>query len=273
MEPKHQVFVTDIDGLKAYGETGIEPNYDLVMAWLDTAEEPVYNFCDKHELEMASRIAGWKGIYRTCRVNPKIHFWVNGVVCCNQEIQLSAERIYPRNVVTIMNGVDSDTFKPREDLNIDGRWLWIGRQHDEQKDYNMLLQVQANYKRRIDVVGQRWSGGKVVPTDWPGEMVAKYQAARGFVRTSRNEGSSNCLLEAMSCGLPVVATPCGVAPRILHPKCLATSSVHIVRALREFDDAEYARAFGRMNRKTILDGWQWSMRREAYMEFFEKCVS
>jgi len=265
---QHGFTITDIDGLSKMTRF----NYDLVMAWLDSAEEAVYNVCKKHNILMSSRIGGWKGIWRTCRVPPKIHKNIVGVVCCSPELQLSASKVYPKNVVTIMNGVDTDAFRPPQKYVHKGSWLWVGRTHDEQKDYGLLQKVKETYNREITVVAQKWSGGKVVPTDWPREMVQRYQVAKGFLRTSRNEGSSNCLLEAMSSGLPVVATPTGIAPRLLDPRCLATSTKHIVRAMREFDDVDYAKSVGASNRKTIMDGWQWKFKRSPYLEFFEKCM-
>ena len=259
--------ITDIDGVLKMTEL----DYDLIMAWLDSAETVVHQICRKNGVRMASRIAGWKGVWRTTRINHKIHEYIKGVVCCNPELQLASEKIYPRNVVTIMNGVDTKAFKPAQSYASNGKWLWIGRTHDEQKDYELLQKVDSQYKRNIKTVTQKWRNGKVVPTDWPQEMVDYYQSAKGFLRTSRNEGSSNCLLEAMSCGLPVVATPTGIAPRLLSPKCLATSAKHIVRTLREFDNVNYAKTVGVANRKTIVDGWRWKFKRDPYLGFFEEC--
>jgi len=260
--------ITDIEGT-----TKMENfNYDLIMAWLDAGEEEVYEVCQKHNIKMASRIAGWKGIWRTTRLNPKIHKTITGVVCCNPDLQISSSKVYPTNVVTIMNGVNTDAFKPAKDYAHRGSWLWVGRARDEQKDYGLFQQVDATYKRKITEVLQKRVGNKVVPTDWPTEMVNHYQRAKGFLRTSRNEGSSNCLLEAMSCGIPVVATPTGIAPRLLPPRNIATAKNHIAKAMRDFDNVDYARAVGAANRKTILDGWQWKFKRDPYLQFFKQCM-
>ena len=268
VQGKYSVEITDIDGLSK--KQGFD--YSLIMAWLDSAEVPVYEVCREYNINMASRIAGWKGVWRTCRIPPKIHGKIMGVVCCNPELQISAEKIYPRNVVTIMNGVNTNVFKPSRRYAHGGSWLWIGRTHDEQKDYGLLQQVDKEFKGEIDIIDQVWEKGKVVKTDWPKEMINRYQAAKGYIRTSRNEGSSNCLLEAMACGLPVVATPTGVAPRLLPPRSLATSAPHIVKAMREFNTHEYAEKAGAINRNEVTSRWQWRFRGEPYRTFFEKCM-
>ena len=268
IEGRFQPDITDIAGLAKVTDW----NYDLIMCWLDSAEREVYKVCREHRIKMASRIAGWKGVWRTCRIPNKIHRKIEGVVCCNPELRLSAKKIYPRNIVTIMNGVHTDIFKPPEKYNHKGRWLWVGRAHDEQKDYELLQKVDAKHKPKITIVTQKWSEGKVVPTNWPTEMVKHYHEAKGFLRTSRNEGSSNCLLEAMSSGLPVIATPTGIAPRLLDPKCLATSTNHIVNTMNEFDDVEYARTVGGFNREKVVRDWQWKFKRDPYVEFFDKCL-
>jgi glycosyltransferase involved in cell wall biosynthesis len=128
------------------------------------------------------------------------------------------------------------------------------------------------YRRKITVRDQKWVDGRVVPTDWPDEMVRLYHEARGFLQVSRNEGLANCLLEAMSCGLPVIATPAGLTPLIVHPRCIVTDSKHVVNALRDMDDQRYAEEMGRFNREIIVKTCKWSMRREPYLEFFESCL-
>jgi len=269
---KHHFEVTDIQGLPkaSMGEV------DLVMSWLDTAEPIIYKYQRRYGFRFASRIAGWKGIFRTTRLPSKVHEQISGVICCNPELKMASEKVYPRNVWTIMNGVDTDIFKPNPN-GLGKDWVWIGRQDDDQKDYRLMELVREKTRQMVRLKTQRWkqgpNGPDMIPTDWPKEMVDFYQGAYGYLRTSRNEGSSNCLLEAMACGLPVVVTPTGVAFRLMMPKYLCTSVEHIAHAIKELKKhRQLARDVGRWNRQQVVEGWQWNMRKEPYLAFFESCI-
>jgi len=268
---KHDFMITDIKGLPkaSFGEV------DLVIAWLDTAEPDIYKHQRKNGFKFASRIGGWKGIFRTSRLPSKVHEQISGVICCNPELKIASERVYPKNVWPISNGVDTDIFKPNP-KGLGKDWIWIGRKEDEQKDYPLMERVKEKSRQNIRLKTQQWvqgpNGPKMVPTDWPQEMVEFYQSAHGYLRTSRNEGSSNCLLEAMACGLPVIATPTGVAFRLLMPRFLCTSVNHISHAMKELRDKKLAREVGYWNRQKVVEGWQWNMRKEHYLAFFESCM-
>ena len=64
-------------------------------------------------------------------------------------------------------------------------------------------------------------GNRIMHVDSPdaGELVSLYQRAIAFALSSEEEGLGIVLLEAMSCGTPVVATRCG------GPECIVTDGV------------------------------------------------
>jgi len=264
---KHDFTVVDLLGLS---QDHVK-DADLVMGWIDSTEEAIYRLWKEHKFPFASRVTGWKSIYRTIRYPRHIKDAIIGVTCCSQELAIAARRIYPTDLVEcIPVGVDTEAFKPAERLG--KGWAWIGRRKDSQKDEDMMKRVRWRV-RNVKLRTQKWRGKKVVPTNWPEDMVEFYQGCRGFFRTSRLEGSSNCLLEAMSCGIPVLATPTGVAFRIVDPMWLMMDPRHFIRAIKLLnDDDELAIATGRQNRETILDGWTIQDRREPWLSFFEECV-
>ena len=98
----------------------------------------------------------------------------------------------------------------------------------------------------------------------PHERVAEYlNAANVFVLPSHGEGVPVAMLEAMACGLPVVATAVGGIPEVLtdgvmgflvRPQDLDALTERIGRLLT---DAGLRRELGRAARKRIDDGFYW----------------
>jgi glycosyltransferase involved in cell wall biosynthesis len=100
------------------------------------------------------------------------------------------------------------------------------------------LQEWAN--RHLPLHDVRFVGEQADPLAW-------YQAADMFVLPSRWEGMSNALLEAMACGLPVIATAVGGSLDVVdhgHTGLLVTpdSPVELAEAIRRLmtDEAESA---------------------------------
>ena len=70
-------------------------------------------------------------------------------------------------------------------------------------------------ERRTKVLG---IGSRVTFTGWlpePADVLKMMMQARVFVMNSRSEGGPRVLLEAMALGLPVIATPVGIAPEVI----------------------------------------------------------
>ncbi len=90
--------------------------------------------------------------------------------------------------------------------------------------------VEVEPKVRLVVAGEGPLGGKLIAlvhelgldrqvdfVGWQaeGELVNYYRAADCFVQASREEGYGLALLEALSCQLPVITTPVGVARQVI----------------------------------------------------------
>lgn len=66
-----------------------------------------------------------------------------------------------------------------------------------------------------DPIGAVEVGERVIVRDWTDDIRDYYRAADIFVLPSHGEGMSNALLEAMACGLAIVATRVGAAPEMI----------------------------------------------------------
>ena len=123
-----------------------------------------------------------------------------------------------RKVVLIPNGVDVQTFKPIKIQKVPKSLIFVGRL-TKQKNLSSLIEAISGLDITLYIVGEgplkeelknlsREHGNKVVflnqvPNFRLPEILNKYKV---FVLPSLWEGHPKVLLEAMACGLPVIAS-------------------------------------------------------------------
>lgn len=166
---------------------------------------------------------------------------IDAFVCINSQIaqDLLTLGIPQDRLHFIPNGVDIAYFHPptmteraavRRQLRLDGRpvAVFVGRLV-KLKQINLLLQAWAQIpdgqlllvgdgpeRVALEALSRELGLGDRVRFCGMVHDVRDYlQASDLFVLPSRFEGLSNALLEAMSCGLPAVATRVGAAPELL----------------------------------------------------------
>jgi teichuronic acid biosynthesis glycosyltransferase TuaC len=207
----------------------------------------------------------------------------------HQAIRLGADS---KNVHAVLNGCDlsifrvSDRFQARLELNIDAAEqliVYVGR-FELPKGLLELLKAFAilrkqNSRVQLALVGEGLSQAvlaklaqmlgiaehvRFVPpqTSWG---VSRWLAAANLLALpSYAEGCPNVVLEAVSCGRPVVASNVGGIPEIVNEQCAVLVPPHDVAALtaaletalnREWDEQMIAGQFGR--------SWE-DMARELY---------
>lgn len=149
------------------------------------------------------------------------------LLCSKSREEALAEGFFPAQLVYIPNGVDTACFKPDPDIGKRGNTItFIGRL-DYLKGVDILLQafsrlISAGIPARLDILGdgpernnleimsQQLGINDAVTFHGAVHGVAPYlQCSALFVLPSLSEGMPNVVLEAMACGLPVVATRVG----------------------------------------------------------------
>jgi glycosyltransferase involved in cell wall biosynthesis len=143
---------------------------------------------------------------------------------------LQARMVTPGALTVLSNGVDTEEFRPddqtrsalrRERALGDGfLWLAVGRLH-RVKNYPALLHAMARLhsSARLVIAGsgplrdalgnlstRLGLGERVTFLGFESDVKRWFQAADGFVLSSRWEGLPMALIEAAACGVPAVAT-------------------------------------------------------------------
>jgi glycosyltransferase involved in cell wall biosynthesis len=204
----------------------------------------------------------------------------------------------PFAVQVIPNGVDCGMFVPgAASGNPGGRTtvLFVGRFH-QQKNLPFLLEQMARLHKaapnswRLVLVGdgeERDSveiiirslnlGSITTLHGWQNDkaaLVVLYQQADVVVNPSVYEGMPNVVLEAMACGLPVVASRVPgndslVIPRETGLLFTLGDGNAFCAALQELrDNPSLARALGEAGRRRAEAGFSWDQVARAYALFF-----
>lgn len=217
------------------------------------------------------------------------------------------ENQYPlEKLVYIANSVDTDRFKPPEKHENLGSndFLFVGRL-DEQKGLDYLIKAMDIIKSkesnvRLFIVGDGQLRNHleelckklelenhIVFVGFTHDVLRYYQSAKIFVLPSLSEGLPLSLLEAMSCGLPVVATIVGGNAEIVDPNLKTkevVSDYHIGEngvlvnpedieglakaILKLLKDEELAKRLGKRARKTVEENYSQEKIINEYMDLY-----
>jgi glycosyltransferase involved in cell wall biosynthesis len=128
--------------------------------------------------------------------------------------------------------------------------------------------LQARLQKRIETHGLALTVRFAGITDWPEDYL---RAADVFVLTSEQEGLPNSLLEAMACGLPVIASHIGGVTDIVQDGTngllFETGDVNQLRALLErfIGARDEAAALGVAAVATVRQRFTWDTIADRYM--------
>jgi len=158
------------------------------------------------------------------------------VVVANSEgLKELASRTYlEKEILVVPNGVDTDLFCPTSNQKKDGQKILSCGRMRRQKGFSYLIEALADLpsKTTLELVGdgplRKELGAltkrlglqeRVTFTGWLSQekLIKRYRQADIFVLPSVDEGMPNVLLEAMACGLPVVATNVAGSCELVRP--------------------------------------------------------
>lgn len=189
-------------------------------------------------------------------------------------------------------GVDTDFYTPMDrsrartklgiprDLPAIGFSCKMASDHDNRKGIDILLQVierlssgpaepfgivisGPGWEEKVDDLWSRGCPVYYFPYLEPGLMPCFYNALDVFLVTSREEGGPVTLFEAMSCGVPVVTTPVGMAVEFIHSGrngivVSGEDAAGTAAALHSvFRDPAQAGIMATAGRRTVVEKLQW----------------
>ena len=213
----------------------------------------------------------------------------------SQDVQISKNKI-----VLIRNGVDTARFYPhrdpqlRKELSIADDAFVIGTigRLDPVKNHAGLIQAFAslakeNQTARLIIVGdgpERQNlesliqalgvGQSVILAGYRSDIQRFYGLFDVFVLNSFAEGMSNTLLEAMSSGLPVIATSAGANPELItdgRHGCLipiAQEDALVNALLRYIDSPAYRLVHGHAARDFVMQNHSLSAMIQSYINLY-----
>ena len=202
------------------------------------------------------------------------------------------------NIIVIPNGVDIEEFKPLLiPKSKENHILFVGRLDSYRKGVQFLLQSlkklneenlpceltiigDGPYRPRLEKMARNLNLKNVeflgyIPNK---RLPIYYNQADVFVLPSYAEGMSNVILEAMACGLPIIATNVGGNPELVEngktgllipPENVDALYNSLTKLLL---NKKIRKAMGKSGRKNVKDHFTWDKIAEEYLRLYESIL-
>lgn len=225
------------------------------------------------------------------RLSKKIWKKARAVVANSQGLKDLALKTGPgQDIKVIYNGVDINEFVPIKKNKVGNKIILISTGRlISRKGYKYLieaLKVIDNCKLQLIGGGilkeelEKQAEENKVDVEFLGKVdhkvIYKYlQKADIFILPSLNEGMSNSILEAMSCGLPIIATDVGGSKELINGNGFIVPKANIEELrqaiLKYFNDKNLIIKHGKNSRK-LAEKMSWDKIANSYYKAYCECV-
>lgn len=153
----------------------------------------------------------------------------------------SAKELYragiEKEIQIIRHGVDLEIYKPLPELLPD-RWQWMHGATSNRKGLHVIEQIQM-MEEGLEVHAMDERSGD------PAKKAARINQAHCWIMPSAHEGNAYMLLEALACGVPVIAYATGLALEMANdPRCgIITddlSAQNFYRLIKNFEPMDHS---------------------------------
>lgn len=202
------------------------------------------------------------------------------VVANSQGLKELAHKTWKGKIDVIYNGVNTEEFKPKKTNNKKIQVISVGRLI-KRKGFNYMIKALPK-GFELTIVGEGPEHKKLKSLNQnvnfvgriPHKDISSYLAKSDiFCLPSLNEGMSNAVLEAMACGLPIVATNVGGSNELIKDNGFIVqkkSSSSIRKALLQYlNNKSLIRQHGKQSRK-IAEKMTWTRVAQQYQEIYNE---
>lgn len=215
------------------------------------------------------------------------------VVANSRGLAFASEKIDPFHVKVIPNGVDTNFFIPTTGVNGNTfKFLYVGRFQRQKNLFNLLdniakLRTNIQKKFYLYLVGDGPLKEELILKSlslkiddivfWHGwkskeELKKIYSSCNCLIQPSYYEGMPNVVLEAMACGLPIIATNViGNQDVVMHGKTGFLYDINNYESFQEYsrkilEDTDLCMKFGESGRRWVVSEFTWDKVTEEYIK-------
>jgi glycosyltransferase involved in cell wall biosynthesis len=218
------------------------------------------------------------------------------IVANSQGLKQASQQIDFFPVVVIPNGVDIDFFRPNAHNSPGFRFLFVGRFHQQKNLFFTLEQLEqlrkntdlpfefhivgdGPLKNSLQAYANQLNLNSIIK--WHGwlersKILELYQHSDCLLNLSLYEGMPNVVLEAMSCGLPIIASKViGNDAVVQHGKTGYLVDLKNTSQLQEIllsllDNPKLAKQLGHTGRDWVVKAFSWANVAKEYVQLFSQ---